>query len=99
VLTALASSPSGAVAGSPPFHIPLPLLLILLAAGRVAAASAVRYLRHRTRTASTPSVQAVPQSGPPGTVRVRQSGTGATHAVSIEPHPDAAVTTIEEIRS
>ncbi len=98
VLTALASSPSVMVPGPSPFHIPLTLLLVLLAAGCVAAVSAVRYLRHRTRTAPTPSVEAVPQAGPPGTVSVQHSGTGATHAVSIEQHPDAAVTTIEETR-
>jgi hypothetical protein len=98
VLTALAASPSVTVAGPSPFHIPLQLLLVLLAAGCVAAVSAVRYLRHRTRPVPAPSVEAVPQAGPPGTVSVRHSGTGATHAVSIEPHPDAAVTTIEETR-
>ena len=102
VLTALASSPAVTVAGPSPFHIPPPLvlvlLLVLLAAGCAAAVSAVRYLRHRTRTPTTPSLEAVPQAGPPGTVRVQHIGTGATHAVSIEPHPDAPVTTIEETR-
>jgi len=98
VLTALATSPSVTVAGPSPFHIPLQLLLVLLAAGCVAAVSAVRYLRHRTRPVPAPRVEAVPQAGPPGTVSVQHSGTGATHAVSIEPHPDAAVTTIEETR-
>jgi hypothetical protein len=44
------------------------------------------------------TVAAVPQPGPPGTLSVQQTGPGATHAVSIEPHPDAAVTTIEETR-
>jgi hypothetical protein len=97
-LTALASSPSVTVAGRSPFHIPLQLLLVLLAAGCVAAVSAVRYLRHRTRPPPPPSVEAVPQAGRPGTVSVQHSGTGATHAVSIEPHPDAAVTTIEDTR-
>lgn len=98
VLTALASSPSVTVASPSPFHIPLPLLLVVLAAGCVAAVSAIRHLLHRTRTASTPSVEAVPQASPPGTVSVQHSGTGATHTVSIEPHPDAAATTIEETR-
>lgn len=98
LLTALASSPSVTVAGSSPLHIPLPLLLVLLAAGCVAVVSAIRYLRHRTRTAFTPSVTVRPQAGPPGTVSIQHRGTGATHAVSIEPHPDAAVTTIEETR-
>jgi hypothetical protein len=98
VLTALASSPLVTVAGPSPLHIPLPLLLVLLAAGCVAVVSAIRYLRHRTRTASTPSVTVMPQAGPPGTVSIQHRGTGATHTVSIEPHPDAAVTTIEETR-
>jgi hypothetical protein len=98
VLTALATSPSVTVAGPSPFHLPLPLLLVLLAAGCVAAASAVRYVRHRVRPGPAPSVAAVSQAGPPGTVSVQHSGTGATHAVSIEPHPDAAVTTTEETR-
>jgi hypothetical protein len=98
VLTDLTSSPSVTVAGPSPFHIPLQLLLVLLAAGCVAAVSAVRYLRHRTRPAPAASVEAMPQAGPPGTVSVQHTGTGATHAVSIEPHPDAAVTTIEETR-
>jgi hypothetical protein len=98
VLTVLASSPSVLVGGPPPVHIPLPLLLVLLAAGCVAAVSAVRYLRHRTPAASTPTVAAVPQPGPPSTLSVQPTGPGLTHAVSIEPHPDAAVTTIEETR-
>jgi hypothetical protein len=98
VLTALAASPSVTVAGPSPFHLPLPLLLVLLAAGCVAAVSAVRYVRHRVRPGPAPSVAAVSQAGPPGTVSVQHSGTGATHAVSIEPHPDAAVTTTEETR-
>jgi hypothetical protein len=98
VLTALAASPSVTVAGPSPFHIPLQLLLVLLAAGCVAAVSAVRYVRHRVRPGPAPSVAAVSQAGPPGTVSVQHSGTGATHAVSIEPHPDAAVTTTEETR-
>jgi hypothetical protein len=98
VLTALAASPSVMVAGPSPFHIPLRLLLVLLAAGCVAAVSAVRYVRHRVRPGPAPSVEAVSQAGPPGTVSVQHSGTGATHAVSIEPHPDAAVTTTEETR-
>ena len=98
VLTALASSPSVTVGDPSPFPIPLPLLLVLLAAGCLAAVSAVRYLRHRTWATSTPSVAAVPQPGPPAALSIQPSGTGVTHAVSIEPHPDAAVTTIEETR-
>jgi hypothetical protein len=97
-LTALASSPSVTVAAPSPFHIPLQLLLVLLAAGCVAAVSAVRYLRHRMRPAPAASVEAVPQAGQPGTVSVQHTGTGATHTVSIEPHHDATVTTIEETR-
>jgi len=98
VLTALAASPAVMVAGPSASHIPLQLLLVVLAAGCVAAVSAVRYVRHRMRPGPVSGVDAVAQAGPPGTVSVQHSGTGATHAVSIEPHPDAPVTTFEEAR-
>jgi hypothetical protein len=99
LLAALASSPSVTVAGPPGLHIPVQLALVLLAAGCVAAVSAIRHLRHRRlQPALTPSVQAVHHAGPPGTVSVQQTGTGVTHTVGIEPHPTAIVTTIEETR-
>jgi len=98
VLTALAASPAVMVAGPSAFHVPLQLLLVVLAAGCVAAVSAVRYARRRLRPGPMPSVDAVAQAGPPGTVSVQHSGTSATHAVSIEPHPDAPVTTFKEAR-
>ena len=98
VMTALAPSPSVMVAGPAPFHVPIQLVLVLLAAGCVAAASAIRFLRHRPGPVPPPSVQALPHPGPPGMVSVQPSGTGATHAVSIEPHPGTPVTTVEEAR-
>jgi hypothetical protein len=98
VLTALASSPSVMVAGPAPFHVPIQLVLVLLAAACVAAASAIRFLRHRQGPVSPPNVQALPHPGPPGTVSVQPGRTGATHAVSIEPHPGAPVMTVEETR-
>jgi hypothetical protein len=101
-LAALAASPSVIVAGPSGSHLPvlLPLLLILLAAGTAAVLRGVRFLRHRPQPpGATQSVQAVPYTGPPGTVTVQDSGTDATHTVRIEPSRSAAVTTIEETRS
>ena len=98
VLTALATSPSVMVGAPAPLHIPVPLVLVLLAAGCAAAASAIRFLRHRPRPVPPSRVRAVPHAGPPDMVSVQHSGTGAAHAVSIEPHPGAAVTTVEEAR-
>jgi hypothetical protein len=86
------------VAGPAPFHVPIQLVLVLLAAACVAAASAIRFLRHRRGPVSPPNVQALPHPGPPGPVSVQPGRTGATHAVSIEPHPGAPVMTIEETR-
>jgi hypothetical protein len=101
-LVALATPPSVIVAGPSGSHLPilLPLLLIVLAAGAAAVLRGVRFLRHRPQPpGAPPSVQAVPYTGPPGTVTVQDSGTDATHTVGIEPSPGAAVTTIEETRS
>jgi hypothetical protein len=98
VLTALATSPSVVVAGPASFHVPIQLVLVLLAAACVAAASAIRFLRHRQGPVSPPNVQALPHAGPPGPVSVQPGRTGATHAVSIEPHPGAPVMTVEETR-
>ena len=101
-LVALATPPSVIVAGPSGSHLPvlLPVLLILLAAGAAAVLRGVRFLRHRPQPPGAPqSVQAVPYTGPPGTVTVQDSGTDDTHTVRIEPCPGAAVTTIEETRS
>jgi len=97
-LTALAASPSVIVAGRAPSHLPIQLVLALLAAAGLAAAAAIWFLRHPTGPVPPPNVQALPHSGPPGVVSVQPSRTGATHAVSIEPHPDAPVMTVEETR-
>jgi hypothetical protein len=97
-LTALAASPSVIVAGGAPFHLPIQLVLALLAAAGLAAAAAMWFLRHPTGPVPLPTVQALPHPGPPGMVSVQPSRTGATHAVSIEPHPDAPVMTVEETR-
>jgi hypothetical protein len=97
-LTALAASPSVVVAGRAPFHLPIQLVLALLAAACAAAAAAIWFLRHPTGPVPPPNVQALPHSGPPGMVSVQPSTTGATHAVSIEPHPGAPVMTVEEAR-
>jgi len=98
VLTALATSPSVIVAGRAPFHLPIQLVLALLAAACVGAAAATWFLRHPARPVPPANVQALPHSGPPGMVSVQPSRTGATHAVSIEPHPSAPVMTVEETR-
>jgi hypothetical protein len=96
LLTALARSPSVVVAGRTPFHLPIQLVLVLLAAACVAAAAAIRFLRHPTGPVPPPHVQALPHSGPPGMVSIQPSRAGAAHAVSIEPHPGAPVMTVEE---
>jgi hypothetical protein len=97
-LTALATSPSVVVAGPAPSHLPIQLLLVLLGAACVAAASAIRFFRRHQGPLPPPNVQALPHPGPPGMVSVQPGRTGATHAVSIEPHPGAAVMTVEETR-
>ena len=79
----------------------LPLLIGVAAAVIVAAAAAgVAVRRRRLRSRPSPAadlgVRAVPHAGPPVTVRLQATGTGATHTVRIEPHPGASVTTIEE---
>ena len=79
----------------------LPLLIGVAAAVIVAAAAAGlavrrRRLRSRPSLAADLGVRAVPHAGPPATVRLQATGTGATHTVRIEPHPGASVTTIEE---
>ena len=98
VLTALAPSPSVMVAAPASSHVPIPLVLVLLVAGCAAAVSAVRFLRHRRGPPLPLNVRAVPDAGPPGMVSVQHNGTGATHAVTIEPHPGAPVTRVEEAR-
>jgi hypothetical protein len=101
MLTALADSPSVAIAGPAPFHIPATVGFILLAAACAAALATIRFLRRHRRPPSprAPNLNTVPHAGPPGSVTVQPSRTEATHTMRIEPHPAAAVTTIEESRS
>jgi hypothetical protein len=101
VLTALANSPSVAIAGPAPFHIPATAGFILLAAACAAALATIRFLRRHRGPPSppAPTLNTVPHAGPPGSVTVQPSRTEATHTMRIEPHPAAAVTTIEESRS
>jgi hypothetical protein len=100
VLTALVNPPSVAIAGPSPFHIPATVGFILLAAACAATLATIRFLRHRRRPPAppTPTLNTVPHAGPPGSVTVEPSRTEATHTMRIEPHPAAAVTTIEESR-
>ena len=77
--------------------------VIMLAAVILAAAAVVLVLRRRRLRSHPPpgpgpNVRAVPDTGPPGVVRVRNTGTGATHTVRIEPSPGTSITTIEETR-
>jgi len=101
VLTTLPDPPSVAITGPSPFHIPATVGFILLAAACAAGLAAARFLqrRHpRPPSPPPPAVNTVPHAGPPGTVTVQPSRTEATHSMRIEPHPAAAVTTIEESR-
>lgn len=50
-----------------------------------------------TSTAPPPSIQAVPDAGPPAAISIHATGTGVTHTVRIEPHPGQSVTTIEKV--
>jgi hypothetical protein len=99
VLTALTDPPSVAITGPSPFHIPATAGFILLAAACAAGLAAARLLKRRhprPPSPPAPAVNTVPHAGPPGTVTVQPSRTEATHSMRIEPHPAAAVTTIEE---
>jgi hypothetical protein len=99
VLTALTDPPSVAITGPSPFHIPATVWFILLAAACAAGLAAARFLRRRRPRPPSPpppAVNTVPHAGPPGAVTVQPSRTEATHSMRIEPHPAAAVTTIEE---
>ena len=87
--------------GPSPSHIPATVGFILLAAACAAGLAAVRFLKRRRPwppSPPAPTVNTVPHAGPPGAVTVQPSRTEATHSLRIEPHPAAAVTTIEESR-
>jgi hypothetical protein len=77
----------------------LPILLVV--AGLVLAAAAAgllafRPLRRGGHPVPDGNVRAVPRSGPPASVTVRDTGNRPALTVRIEPHAGATVTTIEE---
>jgi hypothetical protein len=81
------------------------LPIILLVIGLILAAGttgrlAFRGLRQRGGHGATVAadVRAVPRTGPPTTVVIRDTGRRPALTVRIEPHAGAAVTTIEETR-
>jgi hypothetical protein len=74
------------------------LAAVLLAAVAAAATLVVRRRRLRWRPPTAPDVRAVPDTGPPGLVSVRNTGTDATHTVRIEPRPGTCTITIKEAR-
>jgi hypothetical protein len=112
-LAALAKSPSVMVvpAGAGTTRKPassLPLLLLIglgvftVAAGALAAHLLRRRAAHLPRRGgqltAAASVRAVPHTGPPATLAVRDTGRRPTLTVRIEPHASTAVTTIKEAR-
>jgi len=83
--------------------LPVALVLGLVAAGLVVAAGAAsllvsRLLHRGGHGTGGGNVRAVPHSGPPPSVAVRDTGTRPTLTVHLEPHAGATVTTIEEKR-
>jgi hypothetical protein len=112
-LAALAQSPSVTVvpAGAGTTRKPassLPLLLLIGLGVLIVAAGALAAHLLRRRAAQLPrrggqltaaaSVRAVPQTGPPATLAVRDTGRRPTLTVRIEPQASTAVTTIKEAR-
>ncbi len=104
-LTALTMSPVGDGRAWPPgARAPASLLPILLAViGLVLVAGtagllAFRPLRRAGHGMAGGNVRAVPHTGPPPSVSVRDTGNRPTLTVRIEPHVGATVTTIEERR-
>ena len=77
----------------------LPILLIvtgLVLAAATAGLLAFRPLHRGGHPAPGENVRAVPRSGPPASVTVRDTGSRPALTVRIEPHAGATVTTIEE---
>jgi hypothetical protein len=77
----------------------LPILLVvtgLVLAAATAGLLAFRPLRRGGHPAPGENVRAVPRSGPPVSVTVRDTGSRPALTVRIEPHAGATVTTIEE---
>ena len=93
---------------------PTQLIALLAAAGATAAAAAFTLIARRRRrfrspeqarsarsdqqTAVAPDVRAVPDTGRPDVVGVRDTGWEPTHTVRFEPHPGVTTTTIKEGR-
>jgi hypothetical protein len=79
------------------------LAIVAVAAGALAAHLLRRRAAHLPRSGSGQavagaSVRAVPHTGPPATLAVRDVGRRPTLTVRIEPHASTAVTTIKEAR-
>ena len=93
---------------------PTQLIALLAAAAATAAAAAFTLIARRRRrfrspeqarsarsdqqTAVAPDVRAVPDTGRPDVVGVRDTGWEPTHTVCLEPHPGVTTTTIKEGR-
>ena len=93
---------------------PTQLIALLAAAAATAAAAAFTLIARRRRrfrspeqarsarsdqqTAVAPDVRAVPDTGRPDVVGVRDTGWEPTHTVRLEPHPGVTTTTIKEGR-
>jgi hypothetical protein len=99
------SSPSASATGGLTTGGGLPegLVLGLVAAGLIVAAGAAsllvsRLLHRGGHGTGGGHVRAVPHSGPPPSVAVRDTGTRPTVTVHLQPHAGATVTTIEEKR-
>ncbi len=76
--------------------MPIPLVMGL-ASGFAVVLLAGWFLHPRRAPMTAQGVQAVPHEGLQGQLSVHATGTDATHAVRIEPHPGAATTTIREV--
>jgi hypothetical protein len=77
----------------------LPILLVvtgLVLAAAAAGLLAFRPLRRSAHPVPNGNVRAVPRSGPPASVTVRDTGSRPALIVRIEPQAGATVTTIEE---
>ena len=99
VLTALITSPSVTVSPAGPPGPAISLLALGVAAAVCAAAVlAIRRVRAQ-HVVPPPRVRAAAQPGPLPSLTVRDTGHRPTLTVRIEPHPSAAVTTLEEVRS
>lgn len=83
---------------------PRTLAAVLLAVGILALLAAeLKVIRHRLHARPPPTqaarIWAEPQQGPPAAVHIRVTGTRATHAVRIEPHPGTGSAMIKVVQS